>query len=79
MHNGSLNLVFEYCATDLERVINDKAMVLDAARIKRCMRGTNPHPDPNPEPNPDPDPDPNPDPIRPRTLTLTRTLTLPEP
>ena len=50
MHNGSLNLVFEYCATDLERVINDKAMVLDAARIKRCMRGTNPHPDPNPEP-----------------------------
>ena len=31
MHNGSLNLVFEYCVTDMERVINDKAMVLDAA------------------------------------------------
>ena len=31
MHNGSLNLVFEYCVTDMERVINDKTMVLDAA------------------------------------------------
>ena len=50
MHNGSLNLVFEYCVTDMERVINDKAMVLDAARIKRCMLGTNPDPHPNPEP-----------------------------
>jgi hypothetical protein len=65
VHNGSLNLVFEYCATDLERVINDKAMVLDAARIKRCMRGTNPHPDPTLS--------------RTLTLTLTRTLTLSEP
>ena len=50
MHNGSLNLVFEYCVTDMERVINDKAMVLDAARIKRCMLGTNPDPAPNSEP-----------------------------
>jgi cyclin-dependent kinase 7 len=40
VHNGSLNLVFEYCATDLEKVINDKKMILDAARIKACMLGT---------------------------------------
>ena len=40
MHNGSLNLVFEYCATDLEKLINDKKIVLDAGRIKTCMLGT---------------------------------------
>ena len=59
MHNGSLNLVFEYCATDLEKVINDKKMILDAARIKACMLGTltltltcsGPNPVPNPNPN----------------------------
>jgi len=59
VHNGSLNLVFEYCATDLEKVINDKKMILDAARIKACMLGTltltltcsGPNPVPNPNPN----------------------------
>jgi len=40
VHNGSLNLVFEFCATDLEHVIQDKKMILDAARIKACMLGT---------------------------------------
>lgn len=40
VHNGNLNLVFEFCRTDLERVIQDKAMVLDAARIKAYVLGT---------------------------------------
>ena len=40
VHNGNINLVFEFCSTDLERVINDKKMILDPARIKACMLGT---------------------------------------
>ena len=51
MHNGSLNLVFEYCATDLEKVINDTTMLTYA----------HPNPDPNPNANPKPNPIPNPD------------------
>mmetsp|Transcript_23827 Transcript_23827/g.39393 ORF Transcript_23827/g.39393 Transcript_23827/m.39393 type:complete len:306 (+) Transcript_23827:64-981(+) len=39
-HNGNLNLVFEFCETDLERVIKDKSIPLDAARIKGYMQGT---------------------------------------
>ena len=73
MHNGSLNLVFEYCATDLEKLINDKKIVLDAGRIKTCMLGTLEgmkychaswvlHRDMNPKPSPNPNPNPNPNP-----------------
>ena len=40
-HNGSVHMVLEICATDLEEVIKDaKKYVLDAARIKGYMLGT---------------------------------------
>jgi serine/threonine protein kinase len=40
-HNGSIHLVFEFCATDLEAVIKDtQHHELDAARIKGYMQGT---------------------------------------
>ena len=40
VHNGSISLVFEFCATDLEHIIKDKSEQLDAARIKGYMLGT---------------------------------------
>jgi len=39
-HNSNLHLVFEFCEIDLEHVIKDKTMPLDAARIKGYLRDT---------------------------------------
>jgi cyclin-dependent kinase 7 len=38
-YNGSIHLVFEFCATDLEAVIKDKYHELNAARIKGYLQG----------------------------------------
>mmetsp|Transcript_44259 Transcript_44259/g.116323 ORF Transcript_44259/g.116323 Transcript_44259/m.116323 type:complete len:342 (+) Transcript_44259:132-1157(+) len=38
--NGSVSLVFEYCVTDLEKIIQDRDFSLGAARIKGYMLGT---------------------------------------
>ena len=40
VHNNSLNLVFEFCTTDLEHVIKDKKMVLTKPHIKAYLQGT---------------------------------------
>jgi cyclin-dependent kinase 7 len=39
-HDGSIHLVFEFCSTDLEAIINDKSTRLDASRIKGYMQQT---------------------------------------
>jgi len=38
--HGGISLVFEYCVTDLEAIVKDRDVLLDAARIKGYMLGT---------------------------------------